>query len=85
MTNNLVFSCVITVFTVNKYNELEQSSAASSLNSYPLLEIAVDSTYSSLTMIIYQLMQKVTSNPEGGTVIFFRCIAYLPCFTNVSF
>lgn len=54
MTNNLVFSCVITVFVVsiNKYNELEQSSAASSLKSYPLLETTIDSTYSSLTVII---------------------------------
>lgn len=85
MTNNLVFSCVITAFTVNKYNELEQSGAASSLKSYPLLEMPIDSTYSSLTMIIYQLLQKVTSNPEGGTVIFSWWIAHLPCSSNVSF
>ena len=36
MTNNLLFSHVVTIFVVsiNKHNELEQFSAASSLKSY---------------------------------------------------
>lgn len=73
MMNNLVFSHVITVFiaSINKYNELQQSRAVSSLKSYPLLEAEIDSTYSSLTVIICQLLQKVTSNPEGELLFSF--------------
>lgn len=87
ITNNFVFSRVIIVFivSINKYNELEQFSAASSLKTYPLLAATINSAYSSLTVITCYSLQKVPSKPGRGAVILFWCIAHLPCSINISF